>query len=347
MKKIRKIFSLFIVIMLAICLTACGGDGGNNDKTPDSLKLGDVEIIYKDAFLTKDSEGKDTLIFIYDFKNNGSEKAVPFWSTIEYASQDGEDVEYAYLSMEDEYGELVENQYKDVEGGESIEVLLSYILNDTKTEVDIYFEDMYSSDGDTITIEIASLEFKELKLVDDGIDDTNLNYVDVLDWWNGEWYGWWMMSNCEGYYEGMDGQWWDISGLIDIDDDYTGTITLWDEDYSLEEPMAIVDVALDEDGFGDYGVMTSGDGWFTDMLLAPGDWVSDPGLLEYQDMIYITGYYENGEDKYSYDIYLRPWGLYWTDIDDESLPKYYYDWYLEMISQGISMPGVIGTGLTE
>ena len=27
----------------------------------------------------------------------------------------------------------------------------------------------------------------------------------LLDWWNGEWYGWWKMSGCYGYYESMEG----------------------------------------------------------------------------------------------------------------------------------------------
>ena len=28
-------------------------------------------------------------------------------------------------------------------------------------------------------------------------------------------------------------------------------------------------------------------------------------------MIHIDGYYENGDDEFYYDIYLRPWGTYW------------------------------------
>ena len=33
----------------------------------------------------------------------------------------------------------------------------------------------------------------------------------VLDWWNGDWYGWWKMTGCSGYYEDMEGDWWDIT----------------------------------------------------------------------------------------------------------------------------------------
>ena len=41
----------------------------------------------------------------------------------------------------------------------------------------------------------------------------------MLDWWNGEWYGWWKMSGCYGDYESMEGDWWDVCGVIDFDKD--------------------------------------------------------------------------------------------------------------------------------
>ena len=52
----------------------------------------------------------------------------------------------------------------------------------------------------------------------------------LLDWWNGDWYGWWKMTGCSGYYEDMEGGWWDICGNIDIGADKTGVVRLWDED---------------------------------------------------------------------------------------------------------------------
>lgn len=36
----------------------------------------------------------------------------------------------------------------------------------------------------------------------------------------------------------MDDSRWDICGVIDIKSDNTGTVTLWDEDYSKSNPMA-------------------------------------------------------------------------------------------------------------
>lgn len=152
------------------------------------------------------------------------------------------------------------------------------------------------------------------------------------------------MTGCAGYYEDMEGQWWDICGTIDIGEDYMGTVALWDEDYTESEPMVSAAVSLSESGTGEYGAMMSEGGFFTDIELEHADWIVDPGLVDYPDMIHIQGYYESGEDEYSYDIYLRPWGTYWDDVEEEDLPAFYDDWYLPLIVAGEAMPDSIGTG---
>ena len=150
------------------------------------------------------------------------------------------------------------------------------------------------------------------------------------------------MTSCYGYYEDMEGEWWDVCGTIDIGEDGMGTVILWDEDYTESEPMSAAAVSLSESGTGEFGTLMSEGGWFSDIALEHADWIVDPGLMDYQDMIHISGYYENGEDEFTYDIYLRPWGTYWDDMYEEDLPYYYYDWYLPLIESGESMPDSIG-----
>ena len=87
--------------------------------------------------------------------------------------------------------------------------------------------------------------------------------------------------------------------------------------------------------------MTSEGGWFTDVALEHADWIVDPGLVERDNMIYIDGWYENGDDGYYYEIYLRPWGLRWDDAGEDYLPYLYDDWYLPLIDAGKSMPDSI------
>lgn len=178
-------------------------------------------------------------------------------------------------------------------------------------------------------------------------ETTNTTGDTLLDWWNGEWYGWWKMSGCYGDYESMEGDWWDVCGVIDLDTDYTGTIELWDEDYTRSDPMASAQVSLSESGTGEHGTVMSEGGWFTNVTLEHADWIVDPGLLDYDDMICISGDYEDGDDEFHYDIYLRPWGLYWKDMEEDAYPYRYTDWYLPLIDAGKSMPDAIGEGASE
>ena len=55
--------------------------------------------------------------------------------------------------------------------------------------------------------------------------------------------------------------------------------------------------------------------------LEHADWIVDPGLMDFEDLIRIDGYYENGDDEFYYEIYLRPWGIEWDDVDADSLPQ--------------------------
>ena len=169
----------------------------------------------------------------------------------------------------------------------------------------------------------------------------------VLDWWNGDWYGWWEMTECAGYYEDVDYTRWDICGNINISTDKTGTLTLWDEDFARNNPMAEVSVTLSESDTGEYGTLTSKSGNFTDVDLASEEWVIDPASAGYENMIVIKGHYESGEDKFNYEIWLRPWGTYWDDVEEKDEPDYYTDWYLPLIKAGKSMPDSVDTDALE
>ncbi len=79
-------------------------------------------------------------------------------------------------------------------------------------------------------------------------------------------------------------------------------------------------VSLNTSGTGEHGTMMSGGGWFTNVALEHADWIVDPGLMERDNMICIHGWYEHGDDEYHYEIYLRPWGLYWDDAGEDFLP---------------------------
>lgn len=340
--KTKLLCLLLAMPMLLSSLTACG-----KDKAKDSnlIKLGDYELLYKGACIMEDSDGNDAIVLTLDFTNNGKENASYLWSVNETVMQNGTELEVATVVADYEsYETVINSQFTDIAPGTTLEVQTAYVLRDPTAAVEATFEQIFGKKSGKITVDPSTLsrvETTETGMTDDG-GLTATTGDALLDWWNGAWYGWWKMTGCSGSYESMEGQWWDVCGEIAIGADYTGTITLWDEDYTRADPMALASVSLNEAGTGEHGTVMSEGGWFTDTALAHADWIVDPGLLDYDDLIWIDGDYENGDDAFHYDIYLRPWGLYWDDMDESGYPYRYTDWYLPLIDAGMPMPDAIG-----
>ena len=354
MKRTRWLSAILAALML-FSLAACG-KGDDEAKDPNLLQIGDYTLLYKDACIMEDYAGEDAIVLTLDFTNNTQRNAAYIGSIVEFPVQNQQELEFTAVYISADSDKMVsDGQMMDVAPGETLEIKTAFVLKDMTSEVEIRFEELIGDKSASLTIDPSTLK-KETPG-----DSTGTSVVGgkgataegsstvgsgetLLDWWNGDWYGWWMMTGCSGYYEDMEGDWWDICGTIDIGDNNIGTVVLWDEDYTKDDPMVSASVSLSEAGTGEYGTMMSEGGWFTDIDLGHADWIVDPGLLDYEDMIHIDGYYENGDDAFFYDIYLRPWGTYWDDMDAEDLPYYYDDWYLPLIGAGKSMPGSISVG---
>ena len=97
------------------------------------------------------------------------------------------------------------------------------MLKDTTSEVKATFEEFLGSKKGTITVDPATLSRETVS--DTKPETTGTTGDTLLDWWNGEWYGWWKMSGCYGDYESMEGDWWDVCGVIDFDKDYTAQLS--------------------------------------------------------------------------------------------------------------------------
>lgn len=354
MKRTRWLSAILAALML-FSLAACG-KGDDEAKDPNLLQIGDYTLLYKDACIMEDYAGEDAIVLTLDFTNNTQKNAAYIGSIVEFPVQNQQELEFTAVYISADSDKMVsDGQMMDVAPGETLEIKTAFVLKDMTSEVEIRFEELIGDKSASLTIDPSTLK-KETPG-----DSTGTSVVGgkgataegsstvgsgetLLDWWNGDWYGWWMMTGCSGYYEDMEGDWWDICGTIDIGDDNIGTVVLWDEDYTKDDPMVSASVSLSEAGTGEYGTMMSEGGWFTDIDLGHADWIVDPGLLDYEDMIHINGYYESGEDGYTYDIYLRPWGTYWDDVTEEDLPFYYDDWYLPLIEAGEAMPELIRVG---
>ncbi len=338
MKKTRLLALLLAVLML-LSLAACGKEKTPED--PNHIVLSDFELRYKGAYITEDFEGNDALVLTLDFTNNSDSAASYYWSVFENATQDGETLETAHIFTDAEtYTTLIDEQETELAAGETMEISTGFLLKSTTGTVKVRFEGMDDDKGGSVSIDLATLE---------RVEPVSLTASEeLLDWWNGEWYGWWMMTESTGIFESLDGLWWDICADIEIGEDKYGTVTLWDEDWTRDEPMAHVLARLSEDGLGEHGTLYSDSGWFMDAEITSESWTVDPALAGmfdgYENVLCIGGYYEVGEDSFTYTIYLRPWGQLWDDIAAEypnDIPYFYDDWYLPLLDAGKTMPDEI------
>ena len=358
--KRRRRFCLLLAALMLFSLAACGkGDG--ETKNSNQLKVGDYELLYKGAYITEDYAGDDAIVLTLDFKNNSKKSAAYVNSIIELPVQNQENLEFTAVYVSEESDEMVsDSQLTEVAPGETIEIKTAFVLADTTSEVEVLFENIRGDKNASLTIDPSTLsresaESGSASLTGDskaegpggeaGVSNSGTGASSgeqLRAWWNGDWYGWWIMTDCWGTYEDMEGQWWDICGTIDIGEDGMGTVTLWDEDYTKSDPMFLTAVSLNEAGTSELGTMMSEGGWFMDVAMDHADWIVDPGLVDYENMIQIDGSYENGENGFYYDIFLRPWGTLWDDVEAEDLPAFYDNWYLPLLEAGDPMPERIG-----
>ena len=161
----------------------------------------------------------------------------------------------------------------------------------------------------------------------------------LLDWWNGDWYGWWGMHECTGDFEDLENETWDCEAHIEIGSDYTGKMEMWDQTMPRNGGgVAQVDISLRDSGTGEHGSIILEDGWFLDETLTHADRLIDSGVSEYENMLEITGKCEDENGNgYSYKVMLRPWGQLWEDVKDEELRPWSYEyWYKPMIQDGVT-----------
>ena len=168
-------------------------------------------------------------------------------------------------------------------------------------------------------------------------------------WWSGDWYGWWIATDAGGEYTDWADSCWDACARIEVFEDGTGHIQIWDEDCTADLCFVEADVSFGT-GTTDYGCMMSESGSFWDAEIVRAEWIVDPGaspVSEIEHMICIEGTFldpdDNGESYFDYTFYLRPWGMKWEDVRnadttnlpyDDMMPKSYDSWYLPLLTEG-------------
>jgi len=149
--------------------------------------------------------------------------------------------------------------------------------------------------------------------------------------WQGDWYGWWMVDEATGSFADTAGNWWDLCASVSMNGNGRGQILLWDQDGSKEAPLGEVSFYLDVQGRA-----ISQEGYFGAAVIGNGDWSIDPNAHETENLLVISCGAENETGTFYYTAYLRPWGQDWSDVQER--PYYYDSWYLPLIKDGQPMP---------
>lgn len=150
--------------------------------------------------------------------------------------------------------------------------------------------------------------------------------TETADAWLGDWYGWWKIESELG---SMPRSWYDCCARIAEQEDGSLLLTLWDEDGTASEPIAELRMIRRGETIEALG------GYFLFAEVREGEW-----RLERPDpALYLADELHDAEgERFSYSIYLRPWGKPWIGAEKDQLPFYYEDWYLPAIRAGEKMP---------
>ena len=157
--------------------------------------------------------------------------------------------------------------------------------------------------------------------------------AEMLEFWNGDWYGYFQITEANGAYISRIGERTDAAANIALGDDARGNIVIWDAKHPRSAPLGECVLRVDDTG-GEMGIAMSGQGSFFGAPVLAGDWLLDPSMSAYEDTAEISGYYADESGDFFYTIYLHPWGQTWQEIE---LPPS-YEWYLQAVQNGEALP---------
>lgn len=279
------------------------------------------------------------------------------WSNLkDYGSVDSEDVKLTW-NIEDDG--LKADYVKD---GEYYTFFCPKDSSENKVTAEINKES--ESETESVTEEASEAKTGETKESGDAKSETTVKKVSseaksvlgehgkaaasiYTDYWDRDWFGWYVIESCHGDYEDMEDSIHDVCGSIFVESDNSGRIVLWDDQGSAKSLICEAEVSFGP-GTTSAGCMKSEKGYFLldGENVQHADWIVDPGasdVSDYDHMIEVNCRYEDEHGSFRYYIYLRPWGMDWEDVRTSNvdfLPVSYDYWYTD-VKDG-SMPESIG-----
>ncbi len=199
----------------------------------------------------------------------------------------------------------------------------------------------YMGWGLSLTFAMDGAEIPETTVLDPEAQAEALAVADVF--WNGDWYGWWEITDANGLYELEVGVKADLWARIDMTD---GRGDLQIGQIGVDEPPIVECVLRVDPSYGDggVGIAMSGRGSFMGREIQSGDWLIDPDQSAFEDYLEISGYYTDENGDFFYVLHLRPWGRTWEDVQEAAgtdavpngLPSTYQD-YILALEAGLDM----------
>ncbi|MBE7018169.1 MAG: zinc-ribbon domain-containing protein [Ruminococcaceae bacterium] len=195
----------------------------------------------------------------------------------------------------------------------------------------------YDYDYDSIYLYISDeVEFSlEYMGVPESLPSKMLSPND-LQYYAGDYYGWWCIDNVIYGDDSMVGDWWDCCASFDISADGSGHLTIWDENSSKKSPLVSTDISVSV--YDGVARVVSEDGQFLDDTIEHADWLFYSDAADYDNAFIIDVSYEDSETEMDCYFFIRPWGTVWDDVEEDSpedLPYYYYDWYLPLLDDEV------------
>ena len=157
-----------------------------------------------------------------------------------------------------------------------------------------------------------------------------------FEWWSGDWYGWWKMTDCIGTFNGWQPDRKDAMCHVTMTDPGQFNVIIWDEEMPQDKNLADFSLTVSDDG-SENGSALNGKGSFMEQRLDPGE-LTVTASAEYTDTMVIQGSYTVPNGSFNFVIMLRHWGTMWDDAASEDVPDHYDEWYLPLIEKGEKLP---------
>ena len=200
----------------------------------------------------------------------------------------------------------------------------------------------YTLEGDYLHLHVSdAIDFTMMTKMDAMNRPQEELTLDDIGYWEGDYYGWWVIDNVIEGNSSAQGNWWDCCMSLDINTDGTGSIIIWDEDYGKDDPIAEVEVSVSN--YAGVTRIVSESGQFLGDPVEHADWLFYSDATDYKDTLGFTATYEDDSTKMDCYFFLRQWGTIWDDVEEKDLPGFYDSWYLPLLNDGVTVaPETIG-----